>query len=63
MEAIRKNTFTLEQYLMDINEEKIRTDQDCQRLSGQWTPNMINELIANLLIGLMIPNLSHHYRV
>ena len=55
MEAIRKNTFTLEQYLMDISEEKIRTDQDCQRLSGQWTPNMINELIATVLTKNYIP--------
>ena len=43
---IRKQTYSLDQYLKLMNAETIRTDQECQRLSGQWTPNMVNELIA-----------------
>ena len=50
-----KQTFTLEQYLKDMKAEKIRTDQECQRLSGQWNPNMVNELIASVLTDDYIP--------
>lgn len=52
---IRKQTFTLEQYLKLMNAETIRTDQECQRLSGQWNPNMVNELIATVLTDNYIP--------
>ena len=52
---IRKQTFTLEQYLKDMKAEKIRTDQECQRLSGQWNPNMVNELISSVLTDDYIP--------
>lgn len=52
---IRKQTFSLEQYLKLIKSENIRTDQECQRLSGQWKPNMINELIATVLTDNYIP--------
>ena len=52
---IRKQTYSLEQYLKLMKAETIRTDQDCQRLSGQWTPNMINELIATVLTDNYIP--------
>lgn len=52
---IRKQTYSLEQYLKLMKAEKIRTDQDCQRLSGQWTPNMVNELIATVLTDNYIP--------
>ena len=52
---IRKQTFTLEQYLKLMNAETIRTDQECQRLSGQWNPNMVNELIATVLNDNYIP--------
>lgn len=55
MKNIRKQTYSLEQYLKLMKEETIRTDQDCQRLSGQWTPNMINELIATVLTDNYIP--------
>lgn len=55
MKNIRKQTFTLEQYLKDMKAEKIRTDQECQRLSGQWNPNMVNELIASVLTDDYIP--------
>lgn len=55
MKNIRKQTYTLEQYLKDMKSEKIRTDQECQRLSGQWNPNMINELVASVLTDDYIP--------
>lgn len=55
MKNIRKQTFALEQYLKDMNAEKIRTDQECQRLSGQWNSNMVNELIASVLTDDYIP--------
>ena len=52
---IRKQTYSLEQYLKLMQNETIRTDQDCQRLSGQWSNNMVNELIATVLTGNYIP--------
>ena len=52
---IRKQTFSLEQYLKLMQNETIRTDQDCQRLSGQWSNNMVNELISTVLTGNYIP--------
>lgn len=52
---IRKQTFTLDQYLKDMNNEKIRTDQECQRMSGQWNANMVNELIVSVLTDSYIP--------
>lgn len=55
MKNIRKQTFTLEQYLKDMNAEKIRTDQECQRLSGQWSPNQASELVATVLNDDYIP--------
>lgn len=32
---IRKQTYSLDMYLKQLNAETIRTDQECQRLSGQ----------------------------
>ncbi len=55
MAKIRKQTFSLDQYLKLIKEEKIRSDQECQRMSGQWNQNMINELIATVLTDNYIP--------
>ncbi len=52
---IRKQTYSLDQYLKLMKAETIRTDQECQRLSGQWNHNMINELIATVLTGNYIP--------
>lgn len=52
---IRKQTYSLDQYLKLIKAETIRTDQECQRLSGQWNPNMVNELIATVLTDNYIP--------
>lgn len=49
MTKIRKQTYSLDQYLKEMKSEKIRSDQDCQRLSGQWNQNMVNELIATVL--------------
>lgn len=53
--SIRKQTFSLDQYLKEIKAEKIRTDQECQRLSGQWNSNMVNELISTVLTENYIP--------
>lgn len=55
MAKIRKQTYSLEQYLKLMNAETIRTDQECQRLSGQWSANMVNELIATVLTENYIP--------
>lgn len=55
MAKIRKQTYSLEQYLKLIKAESIRTDQECQRLSGQWNANMVNELIATVLTESYIP--------
>ena len=52
---IRKQTYSLEQYLKLMKAETIRTDQECQRLSGQWNTNMVNELIATVLTDNYIP--------
>ena len=52
---IRKQTYALEQYLMLMKDETIRSDQDCQRLSGQWNSNMVNELIYTVLTDNYIP--------
>ena len=52
---IRKQTFSLDQYLKLMKAETIRTDQECQRLSGQWNANMVNELIATVLTDNYIP--------
>lgn len=55
MAKIRKQTFSLDQYLKLTKEETIRSDQDCQRLSGQWSCNMVNELIYTVLTDNYIP--------
>lgn len=52
---IRKQTYSLEQYLKQLKAETIRTDQECQRLSGQWKPNMVGELITTVLTDDYIP--------
>ena len=52
---IRKETYSLDRYLKQMKSETIRTDQDCQRLSGQWKPNMVGELIATVLTENYIP--------
>lgn len=52
---IRKQTYSLEQYLKAMKAETIRSDPDCQRLSGQWNANMVNELIATVLTDDYIP--------
>ena len=52
---IRKQTYSLDQYLKQLKAETIRTDQECQRLSGQWKPNMIGELIATVLNDGYVP--------
>lgn len=52
---IRKQTYSLDQYLKLMNAETIRGDQECQRLSGQWNANMSGELIATVLTENYIP--------
>lgn len=52
---LRKQTYSLSQYLKQIKAETIRTDQECQRLSGQWSTNMVNELVYTVLTGGYIP--------
>lgn len=52
---IRKQTYSLNQYLKLMQKETIRTDQECQRLSGQWNHNMVNELIATVLTDGYMP--------
>lgn len=55
MVKIRKQTYSLDQYLKLMKAETIRGDQECQRLSGQWNANMVNELIATVLTDNYIP--------
>lgn len=55
MAKIRKQTYSLDQYLKEMKSEKIRSDQECQRLSGQWNQNMVNELITTVLTENYIP--------
>lgn len=52
---IRRQTYSLDQYLMLMKDETIRSDQECQRLSGQWNQNMMNELIFTVLTGNYMP--------
>lgn len=52
---IRKQTYSLDQYLKLMNAETIRTDQECQRMSDQWDSNMVGELIATVLTDNYIP--------
>lgn len=52
---IRKQTYSLDMYLKQLKAETIRTDQECQRLSGQWNANMVNELIYSVLTDNYIP--------
>lgn len=52
---IRKQTYSLDMYLKQLNAETIRTDQECQRLSGQWNANMVSSLIVTVLTDNYIP--------
>lgn len=52
---IRKQTYSLDQYLKLMKAEKIRSDQEVQRASGQWNSNMVGELIATVLTDNYIP--------
>ena len=46
---------SLDLYLQMMESEKIRSDQECQRRSEQWTSSMVNELIATVLSDGYIP--------
>ena len=50
-----RQTYTLQMYLQKVKELDIRSDQDVQRLSEQWSRNMVNELISTVLNGGYIP--------
>lgn len=52
---LRKQTYVLDQYLKLMQKEVIRSDQECQRLAGQWNSNMVNELIYTVLTDGYIP--------
>lgn len=52
---VRRQTYTLKMLLDEIVDETIRSDQDVQRLSGQWNNNMINELVSTVLTDGYIP--------
>ncbi|MBO5524236.1 MAG: DUF262 domain-containing protein, partial [Roseburia sp.] len=51
----RRQTYPLETYLKKMANESIRSDQDVQRLSGQWDNNMVNELMVTVLKDDYIP--------
>ncbi len=51
----RKQTYTMEMYLKRMRNQDIRSDQDVQRLSNQWSNSMTNELIASVLNGEYMP--------
>ena len=55
MEKPRKQTYTMGMYLEKMKDQDIRSDQDVQRLSGQWNNGMINELVMSVLNGDYIP--------
>lgn len=55
MARIRRQTYSLDQYLKLMKNETIRSDQECQRLSGAWTPGMISELIITILTDDYMP--------
>lgn len=50
-----RQIYPLETYLKKIINENIRSDQDVQRMSGQWDNNMINELMVTVLSDDYIP--------
>lgn len=52
---LRRQTYSLDQYLRLMKAETIRTDQECQRLSGQWNANMVNELVYTILTDGYVP--------
>lgn len=51
----RKQTYTMDMFLNSMKEQDIRQDQDVQRMSGQWSNSMMNELISTVLHGDYIP--------
>ncbi len=51
----RRQTYTMDMYLKKIKESDIRSDQDVQRMAGQWEKSMINELVVTVLTDDYIP--------
>ena len=55
---LRRQTYSLDQYLRLMKAETIRTDQECQRLSGQWNANMVCLVIIRSNILTNVFNLT-----
>ncbi len=51
----RKQTYTMDMYLAKIKDLDIRSDADVQRLAGQWSKSMMNELVVTVLTNDYIP--------
>jgi hypothetical protein len=53
----RRQVYTMDMYLkkMQGDNPDIRSDADVQRLAGQWTKEMINELVVTVLTDDYIP--------
>lgn len=51
----RRQIYTMDMYLNKMKDADIRSDQDVQRLSGQWDKSTINELIVTVLTDNYIP--------
>lgn len=50
MAKIRKQTYSLDQYLKLMNAETIRTDQECQRLTGkQLHSDELNDMTTEII--------------
>ncbi len=51
----RRRVYPIEMYLAKIGDLDIRSDADVQRLAGQWSKSMINELVVTVLTDDYIP--------
>jgi len=51
----RKQIYTMDMYLNKMMDKDIRSDADVQRMAGQWSGDMVNELVATVLSDDYIP--------
>lgn len=51
----RRQVYPIDMYLAKIGDLDIRSDADVQRLAGQWSKSMINELVVTVLTNDYIP--------
>ncbi len=51
----RRQVYSIAMYLAKLGEMDIRSDADVQRLAGQWSKAMINELVVTVLTDDYIP--------